>query len=381
MGGLKFNSERFNKINKDWYTWGSFEFQMNREQNRNWSNVFNTFNDSPYIFGDSVKGNYDKQFFDLNAKISRKFSDRFGIGVALDYYAGDMSRIRDPRTRTFLVNYAASPALIFALSEKQHIGISGGIRYEKEKMPSIITIQTDPKIDYYFFLGNENTYSVLDGYKGFDRQYVTLGYQFELQHNLMGKAFSWFNSFAYLKRNQQIFGSERESPGSFSSMNFVLNSKFTYTFDNKLAKLQLVANHKTGQADEFLQERVEVRDTLTGVVSREWKTLFSYKNRYITESYNLHLNGDIRDLINSDRDYNWLGGFNAQLNGFRNRYYLPYSCFESQIMNIGLYGSYRIFNKNNHSIRVKLSYDYGFSLLNNVQLNTNSKDNPKHIVY
>lgn len=43
-GGLLFNSQRYNKIADDWYTWGQFEFSMNREKDRRFSNNFNTYN-------------------------------------------------------------------------------------------------------------------------------------------------------------------------------------------------------------------------------------------------------------------------------------------------------------------------------------------------
>jgi hypothetical protein len=92
LNGLRFVSERYDKIGKNWLSWGSFEFQMNKEKERNWSNVFNTYNSSPYIFGDSIKGNYDTQFFDLHAKLSRKINNQFSLGIGIDYYAADMSR-------------------------------------------------------------------------------------------------------------------------------------------------------------------------------------------------------------------------------------------------------------------------------------------------
>lgn len=369
-GGMVFNSERYNKIAENWYTYGRFEFQMNREKNRNYSNNFNTFNDSPYIFGDTVKGTYDKQSFDLNAKITRQFGSRLAAGVGINYFAADVSRIRDPRTRTFLVNYGINPGLIFKINNQHKVGINGGIGFEKEKMPSITTIQTDPKIDYYFFLGNENAYSVLDGYNGFDRQYVTFSYQGSIQHSINKTNWMLHNALAFESRTQEILGSERQSPGSFESQKLSFDSKFYYIFDSKLLlNIQLNSYYKHGIADEFLQERIEERDTITGAVSRKWQTLFKYENRYITDSYQTLLNIDLRKLTNKGNDYQWLMGTRVAINGFNNQYFLPYSAFESQNIAIGLYGAMPLLNKNKHRLNLRLSTDYGWALINNVELN------------
>lgn len=368
-GGLLFSSQRYNQLNNGWYTWGQFEFQTNREKNKNWSNVFNPYNDSPYIFGDSVKATYDKQLFDLKAKIAKRVNDSWGFGLALNYHAGDMSRIRDPRTRTFLANYSAHPSVLFVLSPNHQVAANVGLGFEKEKMPSVVTIQTDPKIDYYFFLGNENAYAVLDGYKGFSRQYTTLNYSIGVQHIYKNEKSELYNALSYLKRNQQVLGSERESPGSFNSTQYAFDSKFYSTFSDWLFTYDLKSYFKTGAANEFLQERIETRNPETGVTSREWVTLFAYENRYISNSYNVNFRTDIRRLMRENTEYLWKAGLLFNVDGFANRYYMPYSVFESRKATAGLYGAYRIFEKGGHSILLNANAAHAFSMLNNVEFN------------
>jgi hypothetical protein len=368
--GLKFTSERFDKINDKWLTWGSFEFQMKSEDNRAWSDAFNTYNNSPYIFGDSVKGRYDLQFFDLHAKISRKINQRWAVGIALDYFAGDMSRLRDARTRSFIANYAAFPSVIYQLTENQTLGLAAGIRFEKEKMPSITTVQQSPKIDYYFFLGNENSYSLLDGYIGFDRQYVNLDYSVGLQHTLKNDQFNWLNSLDFTTKNQEVLGSERESPGNYTALKFNILSKLNYKFETKLLHVVLNGFYNAGRANEFLQERVEVRDTANGSVSYKWNTLYAYKGRYTTDSYKLELKANLRNLLNNGTDYSWSGGVDGQFYGFSNIYQLPYSAFENQRARVGLNGSVRVFNKNQHRVTLQAAGGYGFSVSDNLKLNS-----------
>lgn len=372
--GLHFFSERFDKINKNWTAWGSFDFQMNSEYNRTWSNVFHTYNHSPYLFGDTIKAKYDTQFFDLHAKLSRRIDERWAVGVGLDYFAGDMSRQRDARIRTFLANYAVIPSVTFKVSDKHTVGLTTSIRYEKEKMPGITTVKTDPKIDYYFFLGNENTYSVLDGYKGFDREYTNLDYSVGLQYNLKNKNLDWLNSINLEFKNQEILGSERESPGSYASQTVSFDSKANVFLENKLLNVSFSGNHNLGSADEFLQELITEPATSTTIASKKWVTLYAYNNRYTTDSYTADLNISLRNLLKNRTDYSWTAAFESQLLGFSNKYYLPYSAFETQRLRMGISGGMRLLNKKNHIISLNAKGGYAFSLLNNLQLNSIATD-------
>jgi len=368
--GLKFKSERFDKINDKWLTWGSFEFQMNSEENRAWSDVINTYNQNPYIFGDSVKGSYDLQFFDLHAKISRKLNEKWAFGLGLDYYVADMSRQRDARTRTFVANYAAYPSVVYHLAPNHSIGITAGLRFEKEKMPSVSTVQTKPDIDYYFFLGNENGYSLLDGYTGFDRQFVNLDYLAQIQYLFNNGNVNWYNEIGFISKKQQTLGSERETPGNYSAMNFNALSKLNIILNNKLLHFELNGNYNAGRVDELLQERVEIRDTTTGAVSYKWNTLFAYNGRYSTDSYRIDIKANLRDLLKNGTDYSWSAGIDGQFYGFSNIYQLPYSAFENQRARVGLNGSLRVFNKNQHRITMQAAGGYGFSVNDNLELNS-----------
>lgn len=367
--GLKFNSERFDKINDKWLTWGRFEFQMNSEDNRAWSDVMNTYNNNPYLFGDSVKGSYDLQYFDLQAKISRKINNRWSIGLGLDYYAADMLRQRDARTRTFVANYGIIPSFVYRVNQNQMIGFTAGFRFEKEKMPSVTTVQTNPNIDYYFMLGNENAYSLLAGYLGFDRQFVSRTYSGSLQYQINNETVNWFSEFGIDSEAQETLGSERESPGMYGALKFNLLSKLNFKIDNKLAHFTLSGYYKSGIADEYLQERVEVRDTSTSAVSYKWNTLYAYKGRYATDSYKLDFNANIRDILNNGTDYSWSAGVDGQFYGFSNIYQLPYSAFENQRARFGLNGSLRVFNKNQHRVTLQAKAGYAFSINDNLVLN------------
>ena len=70
VNGLSFLAERYSKIARNLYVWGSFKFTMDRESERAWSDVILKEYTSPYQYGGSVKGSYDRQLFDLKVKLA-----------------------------------------------------------------------------------------------------------------------------------------------------------------------------------------------------------------------------------------------------------------------------------------------------------------------
>jgi len=374
--GIRFFSERFDKINKNWMSWGSFEFRMNTEENRTWSNVFNTYNSSPYLFGDSIPGRYDQQTFDLHAKICRKIGEKWSVGASFDYFAGDMSRLRDARTRTFIADYAIAPGMVYKIDDSNLIGATVGFRFEKEKMPSITTVQIDPEINYYFFLGNENVNAVKDAYSGFDRQFINRECFASFQYNFTNTDLNWISTVDYRLRKQEVLGSERESPGEYLAQNLRFNSKANIYLNRKLLIFDLKTNYKFGYANEFLQELVTIRDTIKLDVSKNWNTLYVYQKRFSTNSYNANLNISLRNMLNGGNDYSWSASLDGQFYGFNNIYQLPYSAFENQRARLGLNGSLRVLNSNNHRVTLQAAGGYAFSVFDNLKLNSIATSDP-----
>ena len=376
LSGLNFYSERYDKLGKNWLVWGSFDFQMNREMNRFFSDVFFPYNSSPYIFGSSVKGNYDKQLFDLHAKFSTVRRGKFTYGVGIDYKVADLSRLRDPRSRTYLADYAAIPSVTFKLNPSVTFGLDGFVRYQKEKMPSIVTVQLDPNLKYYTFFGMENADAVIGAYNGFQRDFESNFYGGDFQIAFSKNAMSWITSIGAEYQDQQVFGSIQQSPGSFKSLNYKAMSVLNLTQNNMLINGTLKVNYYQGAADEFRQKLSTVPNLSTGIASQEWITLFTYKNRYRTDSYNVNINLNIRNLLASGKDYSWEAGLNFKSYGFDNRYSMPYSEMAIDRMTTGIYGQYRVFNQKNHLVKILAGIDYDFCINSKLNLSDRATQIP-----
>lgn len=368
QSGLNFYSERYDKLAKNWTSWGSFNFIMDREKNRAWSDVINTYNNNPYIFGSSVPGNYDRQLFDFHVKISSKSSGRIKYGLGIDYQVGDLSRLRDPRTRVYLADYAILPAVTFRLNEKHFVGLNLNARYQKEKMPNVSTVQDDPNLKYYTFFGMENADAVIGGFKGFQRQFVSAFYGGDVQYSFVSANSQFLVTGGVFTQKQEILENIKQSPGTFKALNYKASVVFNTSFSGLLFNLTAVANVKQAAANENIQELKSVNDTITGINSQTWVTLFTYKNQYINNTYDAKLRMDVRDINKDKNDFSWLGGIEVGVNGFENKYNLPFSSMRVNRMQTGIYGQYRLLKLNEHRLTLKGNIDYETSFDNLLQL-------------
>jgi hypothetical protein len=365
-GGLRFYSERYDSIAPNWVSWGSFEFLMDREENRRWSDVINTYNNNPYLFGSSVPANYDSQMFDFKAKISSAYDSQFNFGVGIDYKVGDLSRLRDPRTRVFLADYAILPSVVYRPDKNNILGINLMARFQKEKMPNVTTVQDDPDLAYYTFFGMENADAVRSGYKGFQRQFVSrfagIDGQYEYQTNKLKASLQLGGFF----QHQEILENIKQSPGSFRSLNYHADAAVTVKQNSSLLHAGLKAKMQQGAANEYLQELITTRDTLTGIASQEWITLYTYKNRYSSSNYDVSVFADLRNLSNDEKDFSRMLGVEAGISGFSNAYNLPYSQMTINRLKAGIYGHYRIFSKSTQSVNLKGNLSYEVPLNNSL---------------
>lgn len=375
--GLNFYSERYDVISKNWVSWGSFNFIMDREENRRWSDVINTYNNNPYIYGSSVPANYDRQLFDFKAKISSRFDSPWNIGLAIDYQVGDLSRLRDPRTRVFLADYAALPGITYRIDRKNTLGFNLLARYQKEKMPNVTTVQDDPNLAFYTFSGMENADAVVSGFKGFQRQFVSTFYGGDVQYSFENTHKKMMISAGAFYQQQDILENIRQSPGTFRSMNYRMKSIYTQKTNDKMLNISLEGNLKQGAANENLQQLITVRDTATGIASQEWVTLYTYKNRYLNNTYQLRFTADLRDINTDVNDFRTMIGIEAGMYGFTNRYHLPFSELSVNRGYAGVYGHYRLFRNNkHHQVVVKGNANYETAFNNRMSLNSESTTAP-----
>ena len=192
MNQLRFYTERYQKVGKYLYGYGSFDFDMGRTKDRAWSDVLRTYNSNPYISGSSVPAKYDHQNFTLEAKLATVPLGNFTYGASLLYKVGDLSRLRDPRSRINLAEYRLAPSVTYSMGQHT-LGLALHYDRRKEKLPNMTTVQTNPNLAYYTMTGLENATGTIGGYNGYMREYVNHEFGAELNYGFGSKQWKSIN--------------------------------------------------------------------------------------------------------------------------------------------------------------------------------------------
>lgn len=365
--GLIFETERYDKLSDKIFVKGTFLFNMDKEYDKGWSDVYNSYNNNPFIYGSSIRGTYETQRFDLGLRAYTKYKSKVNYGLAIDYKVADIARQRDPRSRSYHLDYSLIPSVIFEINSKHTAGINLSYRFGKEKMPGLTTIQTDPNLQYYTFSGIEHAEGRIGGYKGFARQFLSDYYGGALQYNYRGEESKLLVSAGFEARWEETLGNLRQSPGSYNEFTYSFLADYLLEKNNMLHNIRAEGVIKDGGADEFRQELISVRDTITGVSTETWETIYVYKNRFVVKTSDFRISWSTTAMDPGKKSYRWAAGAEAGYEEFSNNYYLPHSEYASGKLLAGINGKVRLLNSSKGVLI--LSASAGASLNTSVKLN------------
>lgn len=276
---LQFNTERYQTIGKHLVGYGRFTFDMDRTQDRAWCDVMRPYNANPFFSGSSIAGKYDTQQFDLTAAVGTVTLNGWRLGARLDYQVGDMSRLRDPRSRSQLLDYRLTPAVSYTTGPHT-VGLSGSYERRKEKMPSLTTVQEDPNLMYYVMTGMEQATGTVGGYKGFSREWVDHRFKAELSYGLKSGSLNSLTTVSIARGTEDAWGTYKYEPGKYVSYEYGFATRNRIGNGRQLHQLDLSLSYMEGYADEYRQQLVQERDADNGYTSYHYTTLIEYKKRY-----------------------------------------------------------------------------------------------------
>ena len=356
---LAFDTERYQHIGKYLKAYGRFTFGMDRTKERAWADLWNPFDGSPFYTGSSIKGKYDTQLFDLTAAIGTMpiHYDEVGpvgrltFGARLDYKVGDQSRLRDPRSRSELLQYRVTPsaAYTFGSGDDYTIGLSGHYDRRKEKLPGLVTVQEDPNLKYYVMSGMEAATGTVGGYKGFSREWVRheLGAELSFAKRQWTvfheeSAFNMVNTLGIARATEDAWGQYKYSPGKYTSYIYSFASRHRIRHNARLHQIDVEGKLGEGSADEYRQTLVQERDPEKGYTSFRYDTQMVYKKRFQRRAYDASVHYRLNRVgVDDVKSY---VGLTAALQGSDTKHLLHTSELACQRLSLSLEGGYGFFN-------------------------------------
>jgi hypothetical protein len=274
---LRFFTERYQKIGNYLYGYGAFDFDMGRTKDRAWSDVMRTEPGNPYISGSSVSGKYDFQNFALTAKLASVRLGRFNYGASLRYKVGDLSRLRDPRSRVRLADYQIAPSATYTAGAHT-VGLSAWYRRRKEKLTGLKTVQTDPSLKYYVMTGLEHATGTVGGYNAYWREYVDHELGGQLSYGYRSAAFSSVSSIGLQHHTEYAYGQYKYEPGRYHDYHYSLSSRNRITSGRLLHSIEAGASYEEAYADQFSSQLTTETDG--PYTTQRWEQTMTFKKRY-----------------------------------------------------------------------------------------------------
>lgn len=322
---FSFYTERYQNIGKYLYGYGSFLFDNGRTQDRAWSDVMRTYFSNPFFSGSSIPGRYDHQDFALTARIGTIDLHGWHYGLGIDYSVGDLSRLRDPRSRNRLLDYKIAPAITYTIGQN-HIGLAGYYHRRKENMPSLTTVQNDPNIYYYQMSGIDAISGTIGGYSGFSREYVNHAFGAELEYGYSSRTFQTVNAINIERQEEAIYEQYKREPGRYyvyqygiSTQNRIFGTSLTHQID-------LVLTYQQAYANQY-QPQLEVTiDPDNGYSSYHYENQFTYRKRYQMKKFDYQLH--YRANFTQGKAIKSYAGIEGRMQGISQKHLLPTSTFD-----------------------------------------------------
>lgn len=289
---LRFFTESHQQLSQKLYGYGKFAFNMGRTKERAWADVMRPYNSDPYFSGSSVPGRYDMQTIQLTAGMGTTRLGHWNLGAKLDYNLGDLSRLRDPRSRAELLDYQLTPAVIYnfdASSAHHAVGLAAWYHRRKEKIGSLTTVQTDANLKYYLMSGMENAVGNIRGYSGYQREWVNHNFGMELSYAYGKGDFRNLTSVSLQRGSESILGQYKYRPGHFYNYIYGLQSQNRFETADLLHQLDVKATFEEGYADEYRQQLIIENDPKTSLNSYHYETLIKFNKRYQVKKLDLGL--------------------------------------------------------------------------------------------
>jgi hypothetical protein len=340
---LTFETERYQHIGGFLVGYGHFLFDMDRTKDRAWADVMRPYDSNPFYGGSSVRGKYDQQLFDLTAAIStipiplagESLDRELTLGMQLDYKVGDLSRLRDPRSRSELLDYKVTPAATYSFGNST-VGLSGHYRRRKEKIPNMTTVQTDPNLIYYQMTGLGEATGVVGGYSGYNREWVNHQFGAELSFGYNHKNLKTLNTVGINCGKEDVWGTYKYSPGCYTSYIYKAASHNRISTGNWLHAIDIEAEWQQAYADEYRQQLIQEKDPEKGYTSYHYETQIEYRKRQQLTTIDASLHYRLNSVV--EQKINGYAGAIVQFTGSDTKHLLPSSELEHQRLNISLEG-------------------------------------------
>lgn len=244
---LNFETERYLPLGKSLF-YGRFSYTQQWEKRIKLSDVLDPYRGTPYLWADSIGGNWKKQLYTLELKASSPalLNKKIHLGLSADLNVATGARQNDPRPMSTNNQIKVSPALLWNIASKHTLGLNGIYERYREDI-SMETKNANVNHRIYRFLGMGQmelpTTFVTSASRVYEGQWLGAN----IQYHLKAKNIDWLNNLGYKSGDEEVAegssiprksGTWKQTSYSFASQINLKNEKYQHRFSIDLRRLQ-----------------------------------------------------------------------------------------------------------------------------------------------
>ena len=372
MNNMQFFTERYQRLGRYLYSYGKVDFNLGRTKDRSFADQFRPYNSNPYQSGSAIAGSYDHQDFDMVASVGTTDFSGWRFGLQLNYQLGDLSRLRDPRSRSQLLDYRLTPSVSYTMGGHT-LGLSGYYDRRKEKMGSLVTVQSDATLTYYLFSGMEYATGTIGGYSSFNREWVNHQVGAAMDYGYRSDSFHTLNSFGISRGEEYAYGTYKYEPGRYFTYLYNVQSQNRLLTGSVLHQVDVRMDWQQGYADEYRQQLIIKNDPQIGTTSYTYEKQLEFRKRYQVRTFdcafryraNFLNDAPSRLLQQATASLKGYTGFSIDTHKASNRHLLPLSSSDLSRINFQLENGISLFKQH---LTADLTLGYSVSTRADLQL-------------
>lgn len=372
MNNMQFFTERYQRLGRYLYSYGKVDFNLGRTKDRAFADQYRPYNSNPYQSGSDIAGSYDHQDFDMVASVGTTDFSGWRFGLQLNYQLGDLSRLRDPRSRSQLLDYRLTPSVSYTMGGHT-LGLSGYYDRRKEKMGPLVTVQSDATLTYYLFSGMEYATGTIGGYSSFNREWVNHQVGAAMDYGYRSDSFHTLNSFGISRGEEYAYGTYKYEPGRCFTYLYNVQSQNRLLTGSVLHQVDVRMDWQQGYADEYRQQLIIKNDPQIGTTSYTYEKQLEFRKRYQVRTFdcafryraNFLNDASSRLLQQATASLKGYTGFSIDTHKASNRHLLPLSSSDFSRINFQLENGISLFKQH---LTADLTLGYSVSTRADLQL-------------
>lgn len=372
MNNMQFFTERYQRLGRYLYSYGKVDFNLGRTKDRAFADQYRPYNSNPYQSGSDIAGSYDHQDFDMVASVGTTDFSGWRFGLQLNYQLGDLSRLRDPRSRSQLLDYRLTPSVSYTMGGHT-LGLSGYYDRRKEKMGPLVTVQSDATLTYYLFSGMEYATGTIGGYSSFNREWVNHQVGAAMDYGYRSDSFHTLNSFGISRGEEYAYGTYKYEPGRYFTYLYNVQSQNRLLTGSVLHQVDVRMDWQQGYADEYRQQLIIKNDPQIGTTSYTYEKQLEFRKRFQVRTFdcsfryraNFLNDAPSRLLQQSTASLKGYTGFSIDTHKASNRHLLPLSSSDYSRINFQLENGISLFKQH---LTADMTLGYSVSTRADLQL-------------